>query len=196
MSFTASIKRNNIILNWSTSTETNNSCFDIERRQILSSQTSVSEEEWETIGFITGHGTTTEAQSYSFIDKKLTSGKYIYRLRQMDFDGTYEYSNTVEVTIMIPEKFELSQNYPNPFNPSTKIKYSIPSVTLSIVEGSLVTLKVYDVLGNEVATLVNEEKPSGNYEISWSAANQPSGVYFYRLKAGSFNQVKKMILLR
>ncbi len=95
-----------------------------------------------------------------------------------------------------PEDFFLSQNYPNPFNPSTKIKYTIPSVTLSGVEGSRVSLKVYDVIGNEVATLVNEEKPAGSYEVNFDAKGLSSGIYFYKLQAGSFVETKKMILIK
>jgi len=95
-----------------------------------------------------------------------------------------------------PTEFRLEQNYPNPFNPVTKIRYTIPNVSLSGVEGSRVQLKVYDVLGKEVATLVNEEKPAGNYEVEFNATNFTSGVYFYQLKSGSFIQTNKMILLR
>ena len=103
----------------------------------------------------------------------------------------------VETTSDIPTKFDLSQNYPNPFNPSTKIKYEIPSVTLRQVQSDiLVTLKVYDVLGNKVATLVNEEKPAGNYEVEFNATGLPSGIYFYQLKAGNFVETKKMILMK
>jgi len=96
----------------------------------------------------------------------------------------------------IPETFSLAQNYPNPFNPSTKIRFSIPSVTLSGVEGSRVQLKVYDVLGNDVATVVNEEKPAGNYEVNFNASQLSSGIYFYKLQAGSFIQTRKMILIK
>ena len=95
-----------------------------------------------------------------------------------------------------PLAFQLEQNYPNPFNPSTKIKYTIPSVTLSGVEGSLVQLKVYDALGNEVATLINEEKPAGNYEVDFNASKLSSGIYFYKLQAGSFVDTRKMLLLK
>jgi len=101
-----------------------------------------------------------------------------------------------DVNTTIPTEFSLEQNYPNPFNPTTKIKFTIPSVTLSEVEGSLATMKVYDVLGREVATLVNEEKPEGTYEVEWNAAGLPSGVYFYRLLAGEYVNIKKMILLK
>jgi len=121
-------------------------------------------------------------------------------------DGNYEiyYKRNTNANISaveddqtyIPRHFSLEQNYPNPFNPSTKIKYSIPFVETHRDASLLVTLKVYDVLGNEIETLVNEEKPAGNYEITWNAVNLPSGVYFYQLKAGDFIKTKKMILLK
>ena len=138
--------------------------------------------DWESIGFINGNGTTTEKSFYSFTDQSPVAGKSYYRLKQIDFDGSFEYSNIVEVELTLPIEFSLEQNYPNPFNPYTKIKYTIPNVTLSGVEGSRVALKVYDVLGNEIATLVNEEKPAGNYEVNFDASKFSSGVYFYKLQ--------------
>ncbi len=143
-----------------------------------------------------GNGTSTEVHSYSFTDQNPVDGKSYYRLKQIDFDGSFEYSNIVEVDLTLPIVFSLEQNYPNPFNPSTKIKYSIPNVTLSGVEGSRVILKVFGILGNEVETLVNEDKPAGNYEVNFDASKLSSGVYFYQLQAGSFVETKKMILLR
>ena len=189
VSFTASTNGNNVSLNWSTATETNNSGFSIERKQVFSQQPTVDNEEWIELAFVNGNGTTTESQSYSFVDNNLTSGKYLYRLKQIDFDGTFEYSNDVEAIINIPEKFELSQNYPNPFNPSTKIKYQITT-------SNPVSIKIYDVLGNEVATLVNEVQPYGNYEVMFDASLLSSGTYFYKLQAGSFVETKKMLLLK
>ena len=189
VSFTASTNGNAVNLNWSTSTETNNSGFSIERKQVHSFQSTVDNEEWKTVSFVNGNGTTTETKSYSFADENLASGKYVYRLKQIDFDGTFEYSNEVEVILNVPEKFELSQNYPNPFNPSTKIKYQIAT-------SNSVSLKIYDVLGNKVATLVNEVQPSGNYEVTFDASSLSSGTYFYKLQAGNFVETKKMILLR
>ena len=144
---------------------------------------------WDKVGFVNGNGTTTETQSYSFVDENLVSGKYQYRLKQIDFDGTFEYSNEVEVIVSVPEKFELSQNYPNPFNPNTRIQYAITS-------NQFVSLKVYDILGNEVETLVNENKPTGNYEINFNASELASGIYFYKIQAGNFIKTKKMILLK
>ena len=189
VSFSASTNGNSVNLNWSTSTETNNSGFSLERKQVYSPQSTVHNEEWNEIGFISGHGTTTETQSYSFVDENLASGKYHYRLKQIDFDGTFEYSNEVEVIVSVPEKFKLSQNYPNPFNPSTKIKYQIAT-------SNPVSLKIYDVLGNEVATLVNEIQSTGNYEVTFDASSLSSGTYFYRLSTGSLTEVKKMILIK
>ena len=122
-------------------------------------------------------------------------------MKQIDFDGTFAYSSEVEAEVKAPNVFSLEQNYPNPFNPTTKIKYTIPNVIANEAKQSqLVTLKVYDILGNEVATLVNEEQPPGIYEIEFSTSsgirNLVSGIYFYQLKAGSFIETKKMILLK
>jgi hypothetical protein len=196
IAFTVTVDGNNVTLNWGTATETNNYGFEIERSLI--SEVSINPN-WEKIGFVSGSGTTTEPHTYSFKDDNLLVGKYNYRLKQLDFDGSYSYSNIIEVEIEIPNNFSLSQNYPNPFNPSTKIKYSIPSVISipNIRERNLnVTLKIYDVLGKEIATLVNEEKPAGNYEVNFNASSLSSGIYFYRLQSGSFVETKKMILLK
>ena len=116
------------------------------------------------------------------------------RLKQIDFGGKYEYSQTVEVNWSPFTTYKLEQNYPNPFNPGTMIKYSIPSKVKS--ERSNVVLKVYDILGNEVVTLVNEAKPAGSYEVEFNASKLPSGVYFYQLKTGEFVQTRKMVLMK
>ena len=112
-----------------------------------------------------------------------------YRLKQIDFDGSYEYSEEVLVETLAPVNFVLEQNYPNPFNPATTIKFGVP------VKSSVV-LKIFNSLGEEVVQLVNEEKPAGTYSIKFDAAEFPSGVYFYQLRAGSFIETKKMILLK
>ncbi len=204
-SFTATAQQNNVTLNWQTATETNNSGFKIERKQVGSPQSSVSNQDWNQIAFIPGFGTTSEPKSYSFTDENLSAGKYQYRLKQIDFDGSFEFSNTVEVEITAPTEFTLEQNYPNPFNPTTKIKYTVPSVTLrwqshrQAQSDILVSLKVFDVLGNEVATLVNETQQPGTYEIEFNvgqAISLSSGVYYYQLRVGGFVETKKMILLR
>jgi Secretion system C-terminal sorting domain len=188
VSFSADVYGNNVSLSWVTVTEKNNYGFEILR-------SAQNESEWETIGFVPGFGTTTEIHNYTFNDEINSTGKYSYRLKQIDFDGAVNYSDIIEANIGIPNTFTLEQNYPNPFNPSTKIKFTIPA-TLSEVEGSLVTLKIYDVLGDEVITLVNEEKPAGEYEVEFDGRNLTSGIYFYTLKAGSYVETKKMILLK
>jgi len=184
-SFTALTSKDRVSLNWSTATETNNQGFEIERRP--------ANEEFSRIGSVQGHGTTTEPQEYSFIDRSIERGKYFYRLKQIDFDGSFEYSEEVEVNVEVntPLSFYLAQNYPNPFNPGTTIKFSIP-------ETEFVTLKVYDMLGNEIVSLLNEQKGAGEYEVEFNAANLPSGsgIYLYILQAGNYTRTKKMILLK
>ncbi|MBK6914184.1 MAG: T9SS type A sorting domain-containing protein [Ignavibacteriales bacterium] len=179
-SFTISVSNENITLNWTTSTETNNRGFEVEK--LFGS-------DWTVIDFVEGSGTTTEPKSYSFRDENLEAGIYKYRLKQIDFDGTFEYSDIVEAEVTIPVEYYLSQNYPNPFNPSTSIKYAISS-------RQLVSLKVYDVLGKEVTTLVNEEKPAGSYEVKFDASKLSSGIYFYKLQSGSFVETRNMILMK
>lgn len=185
-SFTSSVNKNDVLLQWSTASETNNMGFEIERLQDKITKL----QDWERIGFVEGKGTTTEQQLYSFTDENLSSGKYQYRLKQIDFDGTFEYQSAiVEAEIIQPAEFLLEQNYPNPFNPST---------TLSFVIGhqSFVSLKVYDVLGNEVAVLVNEERSPGVYEINFDANSLSSGIYLYKLTAEKFSETKRMMLLK
>jgi len=195
-SFTASVNGNDVTLNWSTASEINNMGFEVERSQISKLKSQM----WEKIGFVHGNGTTTEIQNFRFKDIGVPSGNYSYRLKQIDFDGSFEYlpdrqgSNAIEVDITQPAEFSLGQNYPNPFNPETKIKYAIPSGGLGIE--TAVQLKIYDVLGNEVAALVNEEKLPGEYQITFDGSGLVSGIYFYSLNAGNFSETKKMILLR
>ncbi len=196
-SFVANINGDKVTLTWRTATEVNNYGFEIQR-QAVSNENS----EWEAIGFVEGAGNSNSPKSYSFTDNVSASGKYSYRLKQIDLDGTFEYSDVVEVNIGTPVKFELSQNYPNPFNPTTTISYSIPSViarspamagTQSIVN---VALTVYNALGQKVATLVNKEQAPGNYTVQFDATDLASGVYFYTLHAGKFVATKKMILMK
>jgi hypothetical protein len=194
ISFTCVVDEDVVNLFWQTATETNNQGFEILRFAQNDS------EGWKRIGFVEGKGTTTEIQSYSFQDKP-EPGKYKYRLKQIDYDGSYEYSQEIEAEVKPPLVFSLEQNYPNPFNPNTTIRYTIPSVIANEVKQSqLVTLKVYDILGNEIAALVNEEQPAGKYEVEFDASsgfrNLTSGIYFYQLKAGTFVQTKKMILMK
>jgi hypothetical protein len=189
ISFTAQTSDNGVVLNWSTATETNNSGFEIER-MLQGSQ-------YNKIAYIPGYGTTTEKHNYIYIDENLNAGKYNYRLKQLDYDGSYEYSQTIEAVVEAPAEFSLEQNYPNPFNPTTKIKFTIATVTLRQAQSDIrVTLRVFDVLGNEIATLINEEKPAGTYEVEFDRAGLPSGIYFYQLCSEKFIETKKMILMK
>ena len=205
VSFTAEVVENNVKLNWQTITETNNMGFEVERAPSKSPPKGETFGEWESIGFVAGLGTTTELHSYSFIDLNVFLGFYKYRLKQIDFDGSFTYSDNIEVEVTGPTDFSLEQNYPNPFNPSTKIKFTIPQSPLlgGDGRGGLVTLKVYDVLGNEITTLINEEKPAGSFEVEFNShlsvsgiRELTSGIYFYRIKAGEFIQTKKMVLMK
>ncbi len=186
--FTSVINGRNVTLNWTTAEELNNSGFDIER--------SSTENLWVKTGFVSGHGTVTEQMNYSFTDKNLTTGKYKYRLKQIDFNGNFEYFELAEeVSIGIPDKFYLSQNYPNPFNPVTNIEFGIALASRSGKPG-FVLLKIYDVLGRELVTLVNEIKEPGYYKIKLNASDLASGVYFYRMTAGDFVAVKKFVVMK
>lgn len=189
VSFNAEIFNNRVELTWMTATETNNKGFEIQKCLTQTLSEGESFQTWETIGFVNGYGTTTIPQSYSFADANLKSGKYFYRLKQIDFDGTFEYSNIIEVDFAPIRSFVLDQNYPNPFNPTTKISWQSPVSSRQI-------LKVYDILGNEIATLVDEYKEAGRYEIEFDAAELASGIYLYKLQAGNFIETKKMLLTK
>jgi hypothetical protein len=179
-SFTANQNNDIVELSWITATETNNQGFEVQRSN---------GGEFETIAFVEGHGTTTEVQAYSYSDKNVTEGSYNYRLKQIDFDGTFEYSNVVEVDISSPAVYALEQNYPNPFNPSTTIKYSI-------AEDGYVKLSVYNMLGEEVTTIVNNLQKAGRYEVNFNASGLSSGVYVYRIEAGNYTASKKLMLMK
>lgn len=199
ISFNATVVNQSVMINWSTATETNNAGFEIERSP--SQNPSIREGgldqfNWTRIGFVNGSGTTTEKSKYSFCDHNPLPGKYYYRLKQIDFDGSFKYSNVIEIEIGVPNEFTLFQNFPNPFNPSTKIRYSIPSTPLPSANVQMVRLVVYDIIGNEVSTLINEEKQPGIYEVEFDSKNLSSGVYFYTLRYGNYSATKKMILIR
>ena len=180
VSFAAVTDENDVVLSWFTATETNNSGFEVQRK---------AGDKFESVAFVDGKGTTTEVQNYLFRDEDLLAGSYIYRLKQIDYDGTFAYSHEVEVEINQPSVFVLNQNYPNPFNPSTNIKYSIPAA-------GIVTLKVYDLLGREVSTLVNEQQQAGTFDVVFDGSNLASGVYYYQLKAGELIATKKLMLTK
>ena len=184
-SFTANTDENKIILSWETATEKNNAGFDIER--------STDNKYFSAVGNVNGRGTTSEKQSYSFTDKISGGGKFYYRLKQIDFNGSFTYSNTLEVSVL-PNVFSLSQNYPNPFNPSTIIKFQLP-------QKERVVLEVYNTLGEKVKTLVDDIKDPGFYEAKWDGTNNnniavATGVYIYRIMAGKFVLSKKMMFLK
>ena len=182
--FSAEVKGMAVVLNWQTATEVNNYGFDVEHKT-----QEVRSEKWEKIGFVDGHGNRNSPKSYSFTDINPTGGnKFFYRLKQIDNDGTYEYSEIVEVEF-VPTEFALYQNYPNPCNPSTKIKYTIPQETS-------VTIKIFDILGNEVMTLVSEKQEAGSYDVEFDGSNLVSGIYIYQMQAGAFNNTKKMLIIK
>ncbi len=183
--FNADVNNGTVVLNWSTATETNNQGFEVQRN---------SGNGFEALAFIQGNGTSTQSHSYSFTDNTVRDGKYSYRLKQVDFDGTSSYSNTVDVDIAMPKVYSLSQNYPNPFNPSTQINFSLAA-------DSKVTLKIFDILGQEVATLLNGNLVAGAHTANFDASRLTSGVYLYRIDAAGvdgskFTSVKKMILTK
>jgi photosystem II stability/assembly factor-like uncharacterized protein len=185
-SFSASVIDSSISLNWQTAIEVNNYGFEIERSVISKEERNLS---WEKIGFVNGNGNSNSPKSYSFVDDKVTAGKYSYRLKQIDNDGQFEYSKTVEVDFGTPDKFELSQNYPNPFNPTTTIQYILP-------QAGMVKLTLYNILGQEIRTVVNEMKEAGTHTINIDASDLNSGMYIYKIESGSFVQTKKMTLVK
>ena len=184
-SFNANVNAGNVVLNWTTATETNNKGFEVQRN---------SGNGFETLSFVNGNGTSTQPHTYTYADNNVREGQYTYRLKQVDFDGTSEYSNSVEVSVVQPKVYSLTQNYPNPFNPTTQINFSL-------AVDSKVTLKVFDILGQEVATLLNGTITSGAHNVTFDASKLNSGVYLYKIEANgvdgsSFTSVKKMILTK
>jgi hypothetical protein len=186
-SFTAETQSGKVFLNWSTASEMNNLGFEIERKIIAAND----QGEWIRIAFVEGSGTTTENKNYNYIDdvNDVFASSLIYRLKQVDYNGKFEYSSEVLVDNISPANYVLEQNYPNPFNPLTTISFGIPVK-------SKVALKVFDIVGNEIITLVNEEKEPGRYNVNFNAENIASGIYFYTLKTENFIQTKKMILMK
>ncbi len=191
-SFTATVvNQNRVRLNWTTLTETNNYGFEAQESQ-------GNQDNYQTIpnSFVAGHGTTLEPQTYSFVDSSAPAGQWFYRLKQIDLDGTIHFTDGVQVDVLtgvaekpLPKEFALDQNYPNPFNPSTRIEYAVPAA-------SHVRLDVYNVIGQLVATLVDEVRPAGYYAASFNASSFSSGLYFYRMTAGKASFLKKMMLVK
>lgn len=180
--FTATLNKNEINLLWKTETEVDNYGFEIERM--------IDNKEWNQITFVPGNGNSNSPKEYSFSDEDLFAGgsKFEYRLKQLDNDGSFEYSDVVEVEV-VPDQYELSQNYPNPFNPSTTIQFSLPRQTQ-------LKINLYNMLGEQVATITEGMYESGYHRVTFNANNLPSGTYVYRLESSEFLQVKKMILLK
>lgn len=180
-SFSASIIDGIIILNWNTATELNNQGFDIEG--------SYDNQIFEKIGFVSGFGTTTDQQAYSYSINKTESRKSFYRLKQIDYNGTFEYSSTIEVEGIAPSKFVLEQNFPNPFNPSTKISFTMPTE-------SNVKIIVYNLIGQKVAEVVNSKFSAGNHSVDFNGSDLSSGIYLYKIEAANFTSTKKMQLIK
>jgi len=185
LTFSASVNKTTVSLYWQTAVEINNSGFEVQRT------IKDGNDSWAKIGFVNGNGTKNTPTNYTFSDSKIKTGKYNYRLKQIDFNGNFTfYSLNTLITINAPDKFELSQNYPNPFNPTTNIEFQIPV-------DSKVTLKIYDITGKEVATLINNEfKSADYYTVSFNAVNLASGIYFYRITTDKFTSMKKMVMIK
>lgn len=183
-SFTSSVNERNINLNWTTSSEENNSGFEIHRSSLNENS------DFTKVGFVNGNGTSKSPVNYSYEDRSLTSGRYRYKLKQIDYNGNFKYHElSNDVTVGIPDKFSLSQNYPNPFNPATKINFDIP-------RDGIVSLKIYDVKGREVKNLLNEFRIAGYYSVDFNGNNLASGAYFYKLVYENSEATKNMILLK
>lgn len=180
-SFTANANGSDVVLNWETASEKNNNHFVVERK--------TESNEFQVAGIVEGNGTTDKTSKYSFVDSDLKSGNYTYRLKQIDYDGTFEYSGLVEVNVNAPAEYSLEQNYPNPFNPSTKINYLLK-------ETAQVDLSVYNLLGQKVKTLVNEKKEAGSHTVSFNAGELSNGLYIYKITTSDFTSTKKMLLVK
>src|ERR1035437_5860637 len=191
-SFVSNVSGRQVNLNWETKTEVNSSKYEIDRALVGTKDATVT---WGSVGAIQAAGNSNSPRKYSYTDKNLQAGKYQYRLKMIDFDGSYKLSNIVETEIAVPKNFELSQNYPNPFNPTTKIDYQVPVDAKVIME-------VYNITGQKVVELVNQEQSAGYYSVNFGSSKLSSGVYIYRIVASdkatgnNFSSIKKMMLLK
>jgi len=188
-SFSALPVKDAIKLIWRTETEVNNYGFEIERTAPLSPPNGGKNVDWQTIGFVEGHGNSNSPKEYSFMDNRISNRQYSYRLKQIDNDGTFEYSKVININANPVLQFKLEQNFPNPFNPTTAIKFSIPV-------SAKVNIKVFNVLGQEVAVLLNQQLEAGDHSVNFDASGFDSGIYFYRIEAGNFVKINKMTLLK
>lgn len=179
--FKALVEKEKVKLNWSTATEVNNYGFDVERK--------CSNSDWKKIGFVQGYGNSNSPKNYSYTDQPLGDVTFKYRLKQIDFDGTFDYSPEVEVKLDEVKQFVLEQNYPNPFNPTTTIRFSLPFSTY-------VSISVFNLLGENVAELLNGNLNAGYHEITFDGSKLTSGIYFYQLKAGDYKATKKFIITK
>ncbi|MFZ1518316.1 MAG: T9SS type A sorting domain-containing protein [Ignavibacteriaceae bacterium] len=181
VSFLASVSGKKVNLTWQTATELNNSGFEIQRKTENSN--------WLKIGFVNGFGTSTEKNYYSFSDNLTSNETAYYRLKQIDFNGSFSYSKVIKVDFINPIEFTLSQNFPNPFNPSTTISFSLP-------KQSNVKLIVYNQIGQKVTELVNKTHSAGTYNYTWNASQHSSGIYFYELQTDDYRSIRKMTLIK
>lgn len=181
VTFIATVNKNTVALSWTTATEVNNYGFDIERR--------AQSVEWGKIGFVQGNGTSNSQKEYSFTDAPQEGTKFQYRLKQIDNDHKFSYSEIVTIDIGTPAVYELKQNFPNPFNPQTTITYKLST------EG-FVSIKIFDIVGREVASLVNENKKAGSYEITFDGSRLSSGIYFCKMSSETYSSITKMIIMK
>jgi hypothetical protein len=179
--FTCSVNQNSVTLKWSTSTEVNNFGFNIEK--------STSNQNWENIGFVQGHGNSNSTKEYSFVNNNLKAGSYSYRLKQIDNGGSFKYSSIITLKINQIADSEMGQNYPNPFNPTTTIQ-------ITMTKKDNIRLVIYNIIGQQVAELVNGEVDAGTHNVTFNAGNLTSGIYFYTLSGNSVSITKKMILMK
>jgi polygalacturonase len=188
-SFTATVNRLNAQLSWTTATEVNNYGFDIEKRAVSDKQSAANS--WAKVGFVKGNGTSNVQHTYSFSENVTESGTYAYRLKQIDNSGAFKYSQEAQVTIgVVPKVFALNQNYPNPFNPTTTISFTL-------AQDGITVLRIFDILGREVATLANDMMKAGVLQqVTFDASRFSSGVYFSCLENNGLRQIKKIMLMK